>query len=77
MSLTWSAADGASGYRVSRSLNAGSFVLLATLPASATVYQDSAPNLLQQAPRYRVESFDSAGRMQRVEVTVDTKTAVP
>ncbi len=75
--VTWTAAQGASGYRMMRSLNGGSFILLATLPATATSYQDSASNLLQQAPRYRIEAFDASGKVQPVAVTLDLKTAKP
>ena len=76
VTVTWGAAEGATGYRVRRSLNAGTFVLLATLPATEMRYQDTAPNLLQQAPRYRIEALDANGRLESVSVTVDSKTAV-
>jgi hypothetical protein len=77
VTVTWETAPGATGYRVHRSLNAGRFVLVATLPATETRYQDAGSNLLQQAPRYRIEAFDANGHIDGIVVTVavDSKTA--
>ena len=72
--LKWDAATGAAGYRIRRSLNGGSPTVIATLPATARQYSDTASNLVAQNPQYIIESFAGSSTKQ-VTLTIDPAKA--
>jgi hypothetical protein len=75
VTLTWGEAQGATGYRIRRSLNGGNWTLITTVGASARRYVDKTPNLVAQNPRYIIESFTPTSNKQ-VTIGLDPKATV-
>jgi subtilisin family serine protease/fibronectin type 3 domain-containing protein len=77
MNLTWAdASSNEAGFRVYRSVNAGAFTQVASLPAGTTSYTDSG---LQPgtAYGYRITAFNDVGESNPAAITVTTPGSVP
>ena len=77
VSLTWAdAPTNEAGFRVYRSLNAGAFTQVASLPAGTTSYADSG---LQPgtAYGYRITAFNDGGESTPASITVTTPASLP
>jgi fibronectin type 3 domain-containing protein len=74
--LTWQAPTGADGFQIARQLGSDAPISIATLPASATSFNDS--GLLEDsAYQYTVVAFNSAGTGPGATVSVQTSITAP
>ena len=59
--LSWTAAPGATQYRIERLIGAGLYTGIATLPGEATGFADNMAGLIKLNPKYRIVALNAAG----------------
>lgn len=79
IALAWNDnANNEDGYRVSRSINNGSFIVIATLPPDTTTLLDTSPMLVPGATvEYHIQAFNVAGFNDFTGFNTDTLSLPP